>query len=365
MRSVPGNVARQAAEGAVPRLHALDGMRGLAILVVLIGHGANTANSPGILAPFRDIGLLGVQLFFAISGFIITLLLVREHQARGRVDLRRFWLRRALRILPPFVAACAGIGLVGYVGLMQWWWTSFFGAITFTKDTRLFGGDWFFGHFWSLSVEEQFYLIWPPLLAFLAAGRRAAYVAFGLMLASPVLAQLCARVCPQLVNLLPMIPHLAAGCLLALLLRRDRSRFVAGYRRHGRRFGLHWWLPPLAFFVAWLDAEAYAHDFTIPLTALLVPATSFVLLCEAVLEDGYLHRVLAHGPLWALGVVSYSVYLWQQIFLGPPHVYSSPWYWSEWPQNIVAAVVCGSLAYALIERPAAALKRRLDAAARR
>ena len=93
------------------RIGGIDGLRAISILIVLLGHGSSTSGAPEIFAPMRNMGIIGVELFFAISGFVITLMLLRERQRHGRISFRLFWARRALRILPPFAAACAGIAL--------------------------------------------------------------------------------------------------------------------------------------------------------------------------------------------------------------------------------------------------------------
>src|SRR3546814_9920539 len=96
--------------------------------------------------------------------------LLRDARSRG-LRLRRFWIRRVLRIVPPFAAAALGIAIAAASGVMVWHWPSFIGAVTLTKNTSLLAGDWFFGHIWSLSLEEQFYLLWPLVFA-LAIGTR-------------------------------------------------------------------------------------------------------------------------------------------------------------------------------------------------
>src|SRR3546814_14710064 len=86
-------------------------------------------------------GIVGVELFFTISGFVITHLLLRERQRDGGVDLRRFWIRRVLRIVPPFAAAALGIAIAAASGVMVWHWPSFLGAVTLTKNTSPIGSE--------------------------------------------------------------------------------------------------------------------------------------------------------------------------------------------------------------------------------
>ncbi len=160
------------------RLAGLDGLRAVAVLLVVVYH-----LFPGWLV--RS-GFIGVDVFFVISGFLITTLLLRERARTGRVRLRRFWTRRARRLLPALAAVvtvCASLAwLVGgdvLVGMGR----QIVGAATFSYNwvSLSDGGSYFsaadpeiFRNLWSLAVEEQFYVIWPLLLpAFLLLRSRA------------------------------------------------------------------------------------------------------------------------------------------------------------------------------------------------
>lgn len=347
-------------DAAPQRIEALDGLRAVSIVIVLLGHAARGVDAPAWLWPIRDLGILGVYLFFTISGFIITLLMLRERQRRGGISLAAFWRRRAWRILPPFAAACAGIALLAALGLMQWHWQSFLGALTFTKNTTLFQGDWFFGHFWSLSMEEQFYLFWPLLILPLLRSGRAVAVLLAASLASPLLALFSLEVIPpRLDNTLPCIPYLAAGCLLALLLQnRQRAFGRLRTRRLLRRIALVA-VPLLAIIAAAFKRDDPSSALAVMLAATLQPLAAFILVAESVMEEGLLRGALSFAPLRWLGLTSYSIYLWQQPFMAPPDAYQAQWWCTAWPQNILVAIACGGLAYLLVEKPVAALKRRL------
>ncbi|HKH12176.1 MAG TPA: acyltransferase family protein [Rubrobacter sp.] len=147
----------------------LDGLRALAVVAVLLYH-ADLAWIPG--------GFLGVEVFFVISGYLITALLVTEWRQRGRIDLGAFWMRRARRLLPALylvvaaTLAYAVVFLPGEVAGLRGDALSAFGY--FTNWYLIFGNESYFEamgrpsllkHLWSLAVEEQFYLLWPPVVA--------------------------------------------------------------------------------------------------------------------------------------------------------------------------------------------------------
>ncbi|MBO3736228.1 acyltransferase family protein [Actinoplanes flavus] len=173
--TLPGRRSRPSPAAAHPAYRGdIEGLRAVAVLLVVLAH----VGVPGMAG-----GFLGVDVFFVVSGFLITTLLRREMASTGRVDLVRFYARRAVRLLP--VATL--VILVSLAG--AWFWApptrfaSFahdaLAAATYTMNLRLAGAetDYFgdpapspFQHFWSLAVEEQFYLVWP-LLILLARGR--------------------------------------------------------------------------------------------------------------------------------------------------------------------------------------------------
>ena len=151
----------------LPYLPQLDGLRGIAVLLVLLAHGSNTVDLP-LLAPFwHGVELLrpghvGVDLFFALSGFLITRLLLEERRREGGINLRRFYVRRTLRIFPIYYFA---------VLLVSFTWPTRpgvrFSLLAYAFNYYLPFHPWPYPleHTWSLAVEEQFYLLWPMLLA--------------------------------------------------------------------------------------------------------------------------------------------------------------------------------------------------------
>src|ERR1017187_6342941 len=146
------------------RLPSLDGWRAISIMMVLGAHAEHTNGFPNAFhAIFKWLfdGTLGVLFFFVISGFLITWLLVFENDRSGHINLKHFYARRALRILPVYYAfiltlVCLQLFTVYTQSVSAW-----IGNLTFTTNF-VTANVWPSGHLWSLSVEEQFYLLWPP-----------------------------------------------------------------------------------------------------------------------------------------------------------------------------------------------------------
>ncbi len=154
------------------RLPSLDGWRAVSILLVLGFHSSFIQGFPVWLHPaFGWIfdGNLGVRFFFVISGFLITWLLLQEMNRAGSISLKDFYIRRCLRILPVYFTFLGVLALLQFFGAAKQSSASWIGALTFTRN--LFGNDAISGHLWSLSVEEQFYLLWPGIFLLASGGK--------------------------------------------------------------------------------------------------------------------------------------------------------------------------------------------------
>ena len=153
------------------RLPALDGVRALAVLLVMLSHSLWRFPETAPWLPWLAQGALGVQLFFVLSGYLITTLLLRERDRTGRISLSSFYMRRARRILPAFLAYVAVIALLQALGLLNIPLRYYAYVLSQTWNYQVLWnpsvdptGHWYFGHYWSLALEEQFYLLWPLLL---------------------------------------------------------------------------------------------------------------------------------------------------------------------------------------------------------
>src|SRR5258708_2018236 len=185
----------RAGEAPVHRIPSLDGLRALSIFLVLALHSIQRleVNSP---ISFLWVGIFngatGVFIFFVISGYLITSLLLREHEKRGSISLRGFYFRRAMRILPPLYVYVGVLLLLGLAGKLPIFKLDIISALFFFHDYAL-SLMWSLEHFWSLSIEEQFYLIWPVLLLYClrrpgAEGRSTAgKIAIAILVVSPLI----------------------------------------------------------------------------------------------------------------------------------------------------------------------------------
>ncbi|MBC2668604.1 acyltransferase family protein [Novosphingobium piscinae] len=322
----------------------LDGLRAVAVLGVVVAHAAlfrfgasPWAQAPGLKELCAALGQVGVRMFFLISGYVITRLLLRELAATGRLRLGRFYLRRATRILPQFglyllTIAVLSHGVYLYVPKLE-----LAAAGLFLCNTPLYECGWFVGHSWTLAVEEQFYLAFPLLLV-LCGGRRLGAVLPVLLpaLMAGLLAIGIMGTGKSASNAVSFL-FIASGALLAavpalqaVVVRRVRGplwlAILAGFAL------LIWQAPPLLQ------------------TALAPPLLALVVFGSGNLRPA--RWLLATAPVQAIGRCSYTIYLWQELFLGMPRFYFSalPPLWL-FPIVVVAA-------WRLVEKPAIDLGRR-------
>lgn len=199
-------------------LRSLDGIRAVSIAMVLLGHLWGTRGFPKMDFGVGDYAHLGVVVFFVISGFLITSLLFAEHEKTGRVSLKLFYARRALRIFPASYCYITIISILWLTGAFDWGASNLLHAATYTVN-YVVSPSWHIGHLWSLSVEEQFYLLWP--LVFVVLGpRKGIWVAVAVVLLGPVarsVAWLLFHATPYRdLAMFPVVADsLATGCSLA------------------------------------------------------------------------------------------------------------------------------------------------------
>ena len=293
------------------RLLALDGVRGLAVLVVVVGHIS------GRVAPFAS--NIGVTVFFVLSGYLITSLLIREREKTGRTDLPAFYLRRALRLYPALLLVLALTPMVLAIAqdnrLGDYARRAIISGL-YLADFAEAGNDslGFFTHMWSLAVEEQFYIVWPALLLAMAFFARQFGRSAGFKSLAPYVY---------------LLAGLALGWRVAatFLLSGDRVYFAIDTNAFILLFGC-----ALAFVPK--DLVAKAPPWLAYLMVLLIGAGSFLLphqpgpmrewvvvgaavaaaLLIASATNG--NKLLEIGVVRWFGTISYGLYLWHGVLLG-------------------------------------------------
>jgi peptidoglycan/LPS O-acetylase OafA/YrhL len=295
---------------------------------------------------FRN-GSQGVAVFFVISGFLITHLLLKELKREGQISLKRFYLRRTFRIFPPFYVYLLVVALLTVFHVIQVHASSLVAAGTYTWNYApvRWSADWALGHCWSLALEEQFYLLWPACMAFF--GRKTSLnIAAGFVVFSPVSRIVTYYVWPEMRGHLGMMLHthldtIMTGCLLALMIDMDIcQRF--------RRVALHPASPIAAIlFLAAVDVSAslrWRGNYTLTAGFSLENLAIAVLVLYVVFRhESPLGKLLNLKWVRHLGTISYSLYLWQQLFAGP--------YTRIFPLNVVLILLCAEASYFLVERP--------------
>lgn len=292
--------------------------------MVIVGHMACEHLAPDFLRAYAG---LGVRVFFVLSGYLITTILLKERDRTCSINLRNFYVRRAYRIFPAALFYMLCIFIV-YWHSLRWYEI----AMALSYVVNYFPRPWVIGHLWSLSVEEQFYFLWPGILKKWCRYRL--IVLISVLVFSPVYTSALLYlkwfqgVGPE--TFPSVADGLAVGCLLAMSsIRWPRiSKFL---------------FPVLAAIVL-----------AIPLVgATSVPRTLFLLfvlnpVLDAAIAGIVIHvvqnpyRVLNFAPVVWLGQISYSLYLWQQPFVNPA---------SPTRYGIIPAVALACASYYLIERP--------------
>jgi peptidoglycan/LPS O-acetylase OafA/YrhL len=338
-------------------LPSLDGWRAIAILSVILYHGSLLKAGVFSTSLFWRYGYRGVDVFFAISGLLITSKLLEEEKGSSTISLRKFYLRRAFRILPAALVYLLTVAVLAVVGLILVSPGELLSALFFSRNyPRLFHVDqvlqarWFTQHFWSLSIEEHFYLILPALLLFTRGKTRIGWLA-GISFFVIVHRQL------ELMHRSWLAVH--TDIRLDALMVPALFAVLSHSEVYGKGFNafIRKWHP--VFLLGFLLFVQWPERSGLQMTGLALALPGIVL--GTVLQPRSVWtRVLEWSPLRWIGRISYSLYLWQQLFFTEHFLNWRPLgRLNAWPLNLGLTFLLATISYYGVERPLIRLGHRL------
>ncbi len=337
-------------------LPTLDGWRALSIGLVILHHSQIQLTVPVIgplLQSLAHVGEVGVELFFAISGLLICSRLLEEESRAGQISVKGFYIRRFFRILPAAIFYLLVLVILVALRVIQVLPMDWFASLFFFRNYAMLFEylnhsplplHWYTGHFWSLSMEEHFYLMLPAVLVAFKRTRRwvLAGMAVSVALWRTVLTHVLHRDYQFNFRTDTHVDALLIPALIALALYPMPRNQLA------RRYIPAW------SFLMFLVMELLLLTARVPcfftLQAIVLP----LLILSTVLHPNTLQgRILESKPLRWIGWISYSLYLWQQLFFGVNFAGSPPGLalLRTPPINLVALLVCATFSYYVIEKP--------------
>jgi peptidoglycan/LPS O-acetylase OafA/YrhL len=282
---------------------SIDGFRAIAILIVVFGHATNMFS-----------GHLGVSFFFVISGFLITTLLLKEYKKNGIIDLKKFYIRRAFRILPLAYLYLTVLFVLSFIFSFSVPLESYLSCLFFIRNTSILidtGVEGWTGHFWSLSVEEQFYIFIPALL--ILTIRRLDIFLYILILlfcwahvsnfiySKNLLSWEYSQIVSELFRNISGIV-IGSGAAVLTYTGILKTSILGKYST---------FLSIVLFCLATLIQAKFIPLIPMSISEILM---AIILVGNLNSKDSILFRFLNHWIIVKIGVLSYSLYIWQQLF---------------------------------------------------
>jgi peptidoglycan/LPS O-acetylase OafA/YrhL len=342
---------------------ALDGLRAVSIIIVIISH---------VLTAFpvnnTNVGAIGVYTFFVISGFLITTLLLKERLKYGNISLKGFYIRRAFRILPVAYLYLIVLICLNFIYKLNISGISFLSCFLFVKNLPFFPDlDWYTGHFWSLGTEEQFYLIFPFLIVFLSLRNYARFIKWAVVVLPILLLVYVNRLDTGLLHL-PRVFHLALS-LVFKIFGKGSVLILIGSLFSVLLLTQNKWLqfiydkaPGYSSLLLFIIGLFLLHP-SFPWYEPILSETIFGVIVAFVIilnlkENSLFSRLLELNFMKRLGILSYSIYVWQELF-----TYKQPWHNAGTNiflivLNLAVLVVVAWLSYSFYEKKFLRLKDR-------
>ncbi len=328
-------------------LPSVDGLRGISILIVIIAH-INAHYGIQSLHHLFAAGIVGVYMFFVISGFLITTLLIKEKRKTGTISLRKFYSRRTLRIFPLAYLYIATIAVLSVIFSIQISGLDFTVAILYLANfTQFYTPTYLLHHFWSLAVEEQFYLFIAPLLKLKL--RTVKWIIVLLLPGTFFIRFLLntnpdSVICKLFFDLTRCIDGLLIGSLFAFLAFSNKVpwRFLKKYAEALSLCCVGLILLLKTDVNLWYLKPFFNHTFYSIFIGILI-------LVNIQPNESWFFKLINSKLLIQVGLLSYSLYMWQQLFTDHSLM-------QYFPLNIIALPIVAWLSYNYFEKPFLKLK---------
>ena len=327
---------------------SLDGLRGIAILMVVFYH-LNLSSNPYYTIILN--GKLGVLIFFVLSGFLITTLCIKEKVTTNDISLKGFYIRRALRIFPVAYLYIFVVIVLNYIFKLNISYVSILAAAFYLMNLssifRKYFFSWETGHFWSLSVEEQFYLIVPVILK----KNFKVYLLVILFIVFVLPVFLCLQYLFPVLNnnmVLYVFTHylikfqaIAVGCLLSVLTFKYSLNYSISV---STKIATNIVALFLIVYIQYDDFLSITNVFSGLIISFLI---GYIIITNITYQKDFIFKILNARLLKIIGVLSYSIYIWQQIFTSEnknlPHLMIT------YPYNLIGIIAVSCLSYYFYE----------------
>lgn len=336
-----------------PYFSSLDGFRAISIIMVVAFHLNLSSNH------FINLlcnGGLGVNIFFIISGFLITTLLIKEKIRTKNISLKRFYIRRFLRIFPVAYLYLLVVILLNYIFKLDISPIILVASALYIINFSYFRSHyftWYTGHFWSLSVEEQFYIFFPIILK--KNMRFFTWIIIFIIFGLPLIILLQYNVAMFNKGILYGVTHylikfqsIAVGCFFSVLCMKNIINLdsIRKYKIVLNIVGF-----AAIFYIGFNEVLSLVSMFKNLLIALI---TGMLIVSNLAESKDWIFRFLNFKWMKQIGILSYSIYIWQQIFTSSDK--RLPIFMIKTPYNIIAIIITASLSYYLFEKKFLKLK---------
>ncbi|MCP4913420.1 MAG: acyltransferase [Oligoflexia bacterium] len=339
-------------------LPCLNGWRAISILMVLLFHGTWFYLSPEGASPNQSLwhyfhsGHYGVSIFFAISGFLITSRILKEVETYGHFNAKEFYIKRFFRIMPPYIFYIGALLIISLFTSLSLTWQEVVSSLAFLRIYLIENDGWYTGHFWSLCVEEHFYILLSLVFIFIKIKRIPLFLFASLIVilgwssfSFHYKNQYDLAQAIRFTKVLSQMDYMIWGCLYALLDQKLKPLFV-------KFSSLQWPTILITFFTVftYIPGKAWILPFLV--------ATSIYF--TVVTPQKLTLYLFENWPMAFVGKISYSLYLWQQLFFTRPGVelqqsfgLQNSWF------SIIAIFIMAYFSFKFIENPTIAIGRKL------